>query len=347
MPWLRGNHGENGQAMVMAAAAMIVLLGFAAFAVDIGHVAVVKSDLQNAADAAALAGVVEMPSEADANRIALQNAKDNGMLVVSNDVELNGEKVKITSPGNKQLRVECSRTVDYYFAGVLGFESQKVTAVAVAEKNSSSWSGESLPFVNLGFDYSKTDPTAWTQVGPGIKGTIYDFRTITGPKDDDWYFEVDWADGITVKPGYSNGLKSSVDGSTLKTGLDKILVEPDDVNVKVVYIYSLRADIIASITKTSNPGKFWVVRGGKDTQILLKNLKNNDIIKPDQLVLIQCLFLDFKDSNQHEIELKYLGKTYDLGNSGNDIKGKPLADLPDTPTEYINSSNSIGAKLIQ
>ncbi len=47
---------ESGSVTVIAALAMVVLLGAAALAVDIGRMAVVKSELQKAADSAALAG---------------------------------------------------------------------------------------------------------------------------------------------------------------------------------------------------------------------------------------------------------------------------------------------------
>ena len=45
-----------GVTAVVVAVAMIALLGIAALAIDVGHMAVVKNELQNAADAAALAG---------------------------------------------------------------------------------------------------------------------------------------------------------------------------------------------------------------------------------------------------------------------------------------------------
>lgn len=47
---------ERGAIAITVAIVMFVLLGFAAFAIDFGYVYVVKNELQNAADAAALAG---------------------------------------------------------------------------------------------------------------------------------------------------------------------------------------------------------------------------------------------------------------------------------------------------
>jgi hypothetical protein len=47
---------ESGAVAIVTAILMVVFLGFLALAVDIGHLATVKNELQNAADAAALAG---------------------------------------------------------------------------------------------------------------------------------------------------------------------------------------------------------------------------------------------------------------------------------------------------
>lgn len=53
-------NGQHGAVIVFAALLLMVLLGFTALAVDIGHLAVVRNELQNAADAGALAGAGEL-----------------------------------------------------------------------------------------------------------------------------------------------------------------------------------------------------------------------------------------------------------------------------------------------
>jgi hypothetical protein len=47
---------QNGGVIVLVAVSMVVLLGFAALAVDVSHLVVARNELQNAADAGALAG---------------------------------------------------------------------------------------------------------------------------------------------------------------------------------------------------------------------------------------------------------------------------------------------------
>lgn len=49
-------HAQKGAVAVMVAVAMTMLLGFAALAIDVGYLFVVRNELQNSADAAALAG---------------------------------------------------------------------------------------------------------------------------------------------------------------------------------------------------------------------------------------------------------------------------------------------------
>jgi Flp pilus assembly protein TadG len=280
---LRASRGEEGQAMVMAALSMVVILGFAAFAVDVGHLTVQKSDLQNAADAAALAGVADMPSSANAVATALNYAKINGMAVTANNVTLNGEKVTATAIGTKQLKVECSREVEYYFAGVLGFTSKVVTAVAVAEK-SPQWAGEALPFINLDDNYA-TDPkiVAWEKTGPGDFESLWpdEYTMFNMGKTDDHskaYFTIDYTDGITITKGTV---------ATIKQEVGYIYAQH-----KPLYIFSLSSDAIKS-------GKY-------------NNVKNKDVIPLSDLVLLQVTF-DSYDGTGKTLFLTVTG-VYDINN---------------------------------
>ena len=47
---------EDGQVLVIVALLMVVLVGFAALLIDVGAMYLTKTNMQNAADAAALAG---------------------------------------------------------------------------------------------------------------------------------------------------------------------------------------------------------------------------------------------------------------------------------------------------
>ena len=281
--WLRRSRREEGQAMVMAAVSMVVLLGFAAFAVDIGHLTVQKSELQNAADAAALAGVVDMPIAANAVTTAVNYAKINGMVVASNNMTLNGEKVTATAIGSKQLRVECSREVEYFFAGVLGFQTKIVTAVAVAEKTP-QWDGEALPFLNLDDNYVK-DPkiVAWEKTGPGDFESLWpdEYAMYNLGKTDDHskgYFTIDYADGIEITKGTV---------ATIKQEVGYIYDQH-----KPLYIFSLSSAAIQS-------GKY-------------NSVKNKDVIPLSDLVLLQVTF-DSYDGTGKTLFLTVTG-VYDINN---------------------------------
>ncbi len=54
--YLRFDTNQRGVTVVLVAVLMVVFLGLAALAVDISHLYVVRNELQNAADAGALAG---------------------------------------------------------------------------------------------------------------------------------------------------------------------------------------------------------------------------------------------------------------------------------------------------
>jgi hypothetical protein len=67
---------QSGLVIVMLALVLVVLLGVAALALDLGRLYVLKSEMQNAADAAALAGAAELDGKNDAIERATLAAKD-------------------------------------------------------------------------------------------------------------------------------------------------------------------------------------------------------------------------------------------------------------------------------
>ncbi len=74
-----GKGGERGSVVVITAIFLTALLGFSAMAVDVGFLMWQKRELQNVADAAALAGVQELPDDPDAAvEVATDYAQRNG-----------------------------------------------------------------------------------------------------------------------------------------------------------------------------------------------------------------------------------------------------------------------------
>ncbi len=84
---------RRGAIAVLAAIFIIVMLGMVAFAVDLGYISMVKTQLQSAADAAALAGAAatnlsQAESRAAAQQIAGMNiAAGRPVQLASSDIE--------------------------------------------------------------------------------------------------------------------------------------------------------------------------------------------------------------------------------------------------------------------
>jgi hypothetical protein len=91
--------GEQGVTLVILALMMVVLLAFVSLAVDVGYLMTTRNELQNVADAAALAGAGELGKQlseiadndivAEAQRVALKNkAAMQNFNLNENDIEI-------------------------------------------------------------------------------------------------------------------------------------------------------------------------------------------------------------------------------------------------------------------
>ncbi|NLF80503.1 MAG: hypothetical protein GX572_04840, partial [Clostridia bacterium] len=119
---------ESGQAMVILAITAVALCGFGALAIDIGRVALEKSSLQDAADAAALAGALQLPTAASARSTAIEYGGKNGVSAAN---------ITVTTPykgDSTKVEVVCTRNISYTLARVLGYKETDITARAVAQK---------------------------------------------------------------------------------------------------------------------------------------------------------------------------------------------------------------------
>ncbi|MDD4312895.1 MAG: pilus assembly protein TadG-related protein, partial [Eubacteriales bacterium] len=127
--WLKR---ECGQSVFLVVISITLLCATAALVVDVGQVAVTQGQLQNAADAAALAAAKSLPDATSAKNAASQYAALNG--VAASDTAA-------TTPYNgnaNKVEVVCKKTVQYTFARVIGLNSKVVSARAVAEKSNAS-----------------------------------------------------------------------------------------------------------------------------------------------------------------------------------------------------------------
>src|SRR3972149_2819918 len=123
-PRTRTRRAERGQALVLFVLAAGVLFGFAAMTIDVGLILHQRRVLQNTADAAALAGAIELPASPGlAYDKAQQWAELNGIDVA------NGDQMDITvNPVNNSVTVRVEREQGFIFGRVLGLVSTGVPA---------------------------------------------------------------------------------------------------------------------------------------------------------------------------------------------------------------------------
>jgi len=130
---------DLGAALVLTALFLVVLLGFSALVIDVGLLYINRLALVNAVDAAALAGVQDLPySPTMAMEKAKEYAAANGA---------NGDEVKVVvRNGDHEVQVTASRDVKLYLARVFGITEQRLTASAAAQVGSISGCFGVAPF---------------------------------------------------------------------------------------------------------------------------------------------------------------------------------------------------------
>ena len=137
-PPLEHNHGacgmrikiksKRGQAMILTLVFMTVILGMAAAVVDVGAWYRTHRQMQNNADAAALAGATALPeSTGQAASLAVTYANRNGGGVTGPDVTFSSKEV-----ANDQIQVTARKQVPGVFAKLFGLDSVNVRAHATA-----------------------------------------------------------------------------------------------------------------------------------------------------------------------------------------------------------------------
>lgn len=119
---------ESGQAFVLMALSLVVIMGMAALVVDVGSWYHTKRRLQATADAAALAGAQLLPTDSSgAQSLALSYANKNGGDVAGADIT-----VSSTQQSNDTIAVRAKKTASGVFSGILGVGSADISARAKA-----------------------------------------------------------------------------------------------------------------------------------------------------------------------------------------------------------------------
>ena len=144
--WLRS---DTGVVAPLVALCMVVLLGFVAIVVDAGLLFVERTQLQKAADAAALAGAQAIGRAGTSATVALQYARDNGVNPTtdpSTAIVANGSATTFSSGDSWVVTIQ--RHVPLAFAPLLGINNStvKVSATAIDSPAKSINSDSLMPY---------------------------------------------------------------------------------------------------------------------------------------------------------------------------------------------------------
>jgi Flp pilus assembly protein TadG len=114
---------DRAQILPIMAMLLVVFLGLLGLSIDVGHIFVARTQLSRAVDAAALAGVVELPNATNAHTTATTFLLENQA----------GATISFPPPADpNQLKVEGQRSVPMFFMGFFGVGHVTIHATAAA-----------------------------------------------------------------------------------------------------------------------------------------------------------------------------------------------------------------------
>lgn len=152
-------NSESGVTAVFIGLMLTVILGFAAFAVDVGQIYMVRAELQTAADAASTAAARGLPNEVIADAIGVSytdsNSFGNGTIATASDVVVGqwDNSTRSFVPGGtptNAVQVTTQRSeaygnpVENLFAQLIGNPTTDVSATSISLKQSALLNFEGL-----------------------------------------------------------------------------------------------------------------------------------------------------------------------------------------------------------
>ena len=197
-----GKKTERGQALIMFALGLAVLLGFTAMAIDVGLLYEDRRHLQNTADAAALAGVVDLPQNPSEAKAKAQEWALKHDLTLA---QIKTIEVRSTFAANDTLYVEVEQEFGWLFARALGMTTSDVGAKAAARVGSYAGGHDFLPWAMLQGESACLAPN-----GDPLYGTSCVVKVGAGSAITGWYGALD-ADGTGGGANEYNG--NIIDGA--------------------------------------------------------------------------------------------------------------------------------------
>lgn len=253
---------ERGAAILLVAGSMVALVGMTAFAVDIGRTMVVRGELQNVADAAALAGgsrignffEQDWVAACDAAEAAVTENRTEGSLMALGDADIEtgvwSDTLKTFTPlascsgtlvnaddipvdSFPAIRVVMHRDagsvsgpISMFFAPVIGTNEIEITAEAVAVIATASSAKRALPFAISDCSLrSALDSDGKPVIGHEFTTVSAHFAAADTPPDPDDPEDL----GTCIEKGQWTGLCGVISGGCNGSGdVKKILNGQDD-----------------------------------------------------------------------------------------------------------------------
>ncbi len=257
---MRQRARDRGSIVVLTTAGLVALLGATTLAVDVGYLYVVRNQLQNAVDAAALAGAQGLMQEpgnysetGPAVRLAIEYAARNQ--AAGQPVQLSPSE--ITFPKPNVIRIEIVRSARTFFGLILGVRQAHIrvraaAVVAPAVGGAGGWRPLAPPdqFGHGGICVTPTDedhgpfnPSPHTWQGISVESDYY-----KSPYDPEFA-----GTDVSLYTGCSPGAPTG-------------FIAPRDVNGKRIAL---------KVSQVFSPGNFFpVALGGTGADLYRSNLAN-------------------------------------------------------------------------
>lgn len=266
---------ESGQSMVLVAIMITMLFGFGALAVDVGYMTYQKSELQNAADSAALAGALLAPTM---DTTSVQSKIVDYVQINNNRITNSEVTKKIVNKTSKTVEVEIQQKGIKILRGVLSGNENIMTVNAIAKYN--AWPGYALPFINIDDPYLiddpdfVDDPTDDTDVPQQVYTTIELWEKSGSGQferlieqyipDDNTFLVINDENNATIDTGKGNDIKAE---------LDAIVVPAITAN-KPVYVLSFKDENIGEYSKSEMEAML-----AKENGKIVANISNLVLLK--------------------------------------------------------------------
>ena len=246
-------NSESGQTLIFSILFFTVLIGFAALVIDGGGYLLERRNMQGTADAAAMAGVKELPgSELQADLAATDYAE------VRNTDSANVDDITVT--GSNTIKVDVDKVVAGPFHSFFGMAAPTIRATATARASQVAAMGKMLPFGLMEGGYDVGVQTNFISSGSSRKGLLYpDVEPACNPSqggNDDRNListaqnggtdacPMNLGETMESKPGFTSG--------NIKPGFEARIPSDDNDAIDEVFSYDASTDRY-SITLKDSP----------------------------------------------------------------------------------------------